>query len=145
MREIKYRMFTNKENLGIRNVCGIMTYNNIAELDVSFNVGRGYSKRDDIKLMQYTDLKDKNYKEIYEGDIVLINGNRYYIQYEIGSFMLVRCSDETDMYEQFKNCWNDDVYPLSQLCWENDCEEDVIYEIEVIGNKFENPELLEEG
>jgi hypothetical protein len=59
--------------------------------------------------------------------------------------MLVRCSDETDMYEQFKNCWNDDVYPLSQLYWENDCEEDVIYEIEVIGNKFENPELLEEG
>lgn len=35
--------------------------------------------------------------------------------------MLVRCSDKTDMYEQFSNCWNDDVYPLSQCYWEHDC------------------------
>lgn len=98
---------------------------------------------DNVEIVKYTGLKDKDGTEIYEGYIVEINNHKYRIHYEIGSFMLVRCSDETDMYEQFENCWNDDVYPLSQFYWENDCEENVIYECKVIGNIFENPELLE--
>jgi uncharacterized phage protein (TIGR01671 family) len=91
---------------------------------------------------QFKGLKDKNSIDIYSGDIVLFNGNHYYIQYEIGSFMLVRCDDKTDMYDQFENCWNDDVYPLSQFYWENNCDEDYIYELEVVGNIYQNKELL---
>lgn len=97
---------------------------------------------DRFELMQFTGLYDKNCKEIYESDIVIINGQQYLIKFEIGSFMLVRCSGETDMYDQFKDCWNDDVYPISQYYWNDDSEDDVIHSLEVIGNIYENPELL---
>lgn len=95
------------------------------------------------EVMQFTGLYDTNCKEIYENDIVIINGHQYLIKFEIGSFMLVRCSGETDMYDQFKECWNDDVYPLSQYYWNDDSEEDAIHSLEIIGNIHENPELLE--
>lgn len=91
---------------------------------------------------QYTGLKDKNEKEIYEGDIVEIGDFTYSIKFEIGSFMLVRCSDETDMYAEFDNCWNDEVYPLCQLHWESNAEENMLYNCEVIGNIYDNQELL---
>lgn len=91
---------------------------------------------------QFTGLYDKNGKEIYESDIVIINGQQYLIKFEIGSFMLVRCSGETDMYDQFKDCWNDDVYPISQYYWNDDAEEDTIHSLKVIGNIYENPEFI---
>lgn len=96
-----------------------------------------------LNIMQYTGLKDENGQEIYEGNLVKINGKLYMIKYEIGSMMLVRCSVNTDMHEEFKNCWNDDVYPISQYYWENDCDEGILTDCIVIGNIFENKELLE--
>lgn len=84
----------------------------------------------------YTGLKDKKLDKIFDGDIVEINGHKYFIQFEIGSFMLVRYSDETDMYEQFENCWNDDVYPLSQFYWDSNAEDDVLYDCEIVGHKY---------
>ena len=95
-------------------------------------------------LMQCTGLKDKNGELIYEGDILDLYVSskklyRYEVKYEIGSFMLVSQDEIFD----FPNVWNDYVYPLSQLYYEYQNEEDYIYQCEVVGNIYENPELLE--
>ena len=96
-------------------------------------------------LMQYTGLNDKNGKPIYEGDIVLWgNGMRakYQIIYLLGSFGLLRMEgrqyDDSDFIPLLacKCIWigNRDFYTFENLCPQS-CE--------VIGNIYENPELLE--
>lgn len=102
-------------------------------------------KLDLNNLIQCTGLKDKNGKLIYEGDILDLYVSseklyRYKVKYEIGSFMLVSDDEIFD----FKNVWNDNVYPLSQLYYEYQNEENCIDECEIIGNVYENPELLED-
>lgn len=99
-----------------------------------------------LVFMQCTGLKDKNGKLIYEGDILDLYVSskklyRYEVKYEIGSFMLVSQDEIFD----FPNVWNDNVYPLSQLYYEYQNEEDCIDECEIIGNIYENPELLKDG
>lgn len=89
---------------------------------------------DDVILMQYTGLKDKNGVEIFESDIVrscvLINGHIYeYVgQVKFVAFSWV-VSDKAGIYDPFYN-------------YEDSCP-DEIWEIEVIGNIYQNPELLE--
>lgn len=95
--------------------------------------------------MQCTGLKDKNGKLIYEGDIVdcYVSSKkiyRYQVKQEIGSFMLV--SQKEEIFN-FINKWNDNVYPLSQLYFEYENEENFIDQCAVVGNIYENPELLE--
>ncbi|GKV70248.1 hypothetical protein NCCP2716_27460 [Sporosarcina sp. NCCP-2716] len=85
-----------------------------------------------FKVMQYTGLKDKNGREIYEGDIIIcrkyIDGNiveytreRGYVNCAFGAFGLHR---KQGYYRPFKD-WLED------------------YEFEVIGNIHDNPGLLE--
>ena len=82
----------------------------------------------EIELMQYTGLKDKNNKEVYEGDIVKLRANhgigviKYYDEW--GAFVV----------EYIK------PRPLAVLGM-NYYKED----IEVIGNIYENSELLGEN
>ena len=96
----------------------------------------------EAEILKPTGLKDKNDNEIYEGDIVEVGDFIYSIKFEIGSFMLVRSSDKIDMYSEFDKCWNDDVYPLCQFHWESNAEKDYLYNCKIIGNIYENPELL---
>ncbi|NFN17854.1 hypothetical protein FDB52_05775 [Clostridium botulinum] len=81
---------------------------------------------------QFTGLVDEDGNDIYVGNIVEYDNNEFIVKYDIGSFMLVRISDSTDMYSIFENCWNDDVYPMSQLHWENDCEENSLTGVTVV-------------
>ena len=74
---------------------------------------------ENIELMQFTGLLDKNGKEIYEGDIVEDKTSKYVIKFKEGRFL---CFDGLDV-----------KLATGQINHERD---------EVIGNKFENKELL---
>ena len=74
------------------------------------------------KLMQHTGLKDKNGRGIYEGDIVKGEYRTYVIEYYGAAFRLKTADDSSP-----------DLLPVL----ENSSR------IEVIGNIYENPELVE--
>jgi uncharacterized phage protein (TIGR01671 family) len=77
-------------------------------------------------LGQYTGLKDKIGKEIYGGDI---SKQEIFAFEEIRTFI-----GEVKMYE---GCWWIDSGTAAVLLWNE------MHELEVIGNIYENPELLE--
>ena len=98
---------------------GVLTSNEYIEPKVVLKEGALIAK--DITLMQYTGLLDKAGKEIYEGDIVGVGTNfKGTIVFIEGAFV----------WEEYDGCWQ-------HLCKDY---EDVG---EVIGNIYENPELLE--
>jgi uncharacterized phage protein (TIGR01671 family) len=79
----------------------------------------------DLPLMQYTGLKDRNGKEIYEGDILLTDGDEFGDIYS------------TVVFEKGAFYVKEEGYPVELLL------SDLIEDCEVCGNIFENPELLE--
>ena len=95
----------------------------------------------DVLLMQYTGLKDKNGKEIYEGDIVksvselvkLRNGKKTG-KYRTEIYYIVYIEKEARFAIQKRGEEKHEVFHLSQ---------EILTEYyEVIGNIYENPELL---
>lgn len=81
-----------------------------------------------VKLMQYTGTKDKNNKEIYEGDILFFRdeNTKYVVVWQDTAFIIK--SIEIRKYSE-KMCWLDDT----EIC----CE--------IVGNIYENKNLLEEN
>ena len=123
MREIKFRAWLKEERkmvnvetlfIGINRLC----FGNSKTEDLFF---RDF---EEVELMQYTGLKDKNGKEIYEGDI-----------YHVG-----------DKNIRYLVVWFDSGFEGKQLrstsyaglkSWAKD--------IEILGNIYENKNLLEEN
>ena len=140
MREIKFRTYNamhDKMDYSPRLKCYDNEFDNdrgCGLIDLNERINEGYR---DIIFMQFTGLKDSNGKEIYEGDIVLCSADycgeiKAIIAYDetIGSFVLkdkkgssfILYKDERKTYHySIENVWED---------------------IEVIGNIYENPELL---
>lgn len=106
-------------------------------------------------ICQCTGLKDKNGKLIWENDIVDYLGRKGKVKYECGSFGIV-FREIIDWEEIEANiclitgcdnslyaCENDNFISLWEIMWNFNDIENSIETIEVIGNIFDNPELLE--
>ncbi|MDG7832197.1 YopX family protein [Streptococcus pneumoniae] len=90
---------------------------------------------DEIELMQSTGLKDKNGKEIFEGDIV--RTTRFLGRAdEIGGFYEYD-KEFIGIVKQLEGSWVIDTGSDAVCLWTE------IEENEIIGNVYENPELLE--
>lgn len=131
MRQIKFRAWDkklNKWNLSVEIDClgNIQEYEFNgsafhAKYETDYDEWYGSEKGiDRFILCQFTGLLDKNGKEIYEGDI--LEGFDYPVEFWYGSFGARICYDLT-------------FIPLEQ------CEST---ELLVLGNIFENPELLKQ-
>jgi len=113
MREIKFRVW----------IKGL----NIWEYDFLPNEGESFFEifsKKDLVFCQYTGLKDKNDKEIYEGDVV------------VGSSMMK--NDLIDVVD-FAN----GMFMHSKSSFGNEGEDLIdLIDCKVLGNIYENPELL---
>jgi len=75
------------------------------------------------EIMQFTGLHDKNGKEIWEGDVIDIHGDRYEVRQDKSGAWI---------YDEFK------AFPKTGIIsWDM-----LSSEIEVLGNIYESPELL---
>lgn len=125
MRKIKFRAW-HKEKKIMGEVLGIDILHK--EIFFSNEDVDCYEHTDfkDIELMEYTGLKDKNNKEIYEGDILSDGNNEkpYKVIFENGSFRA-----------EFEGYFEEHSFDLIDV---------VAQGCEVVGNIYENPELIKE-
>lgn len=134
-REIKFRAWNKKDkvmvdvaamNFGPSGLWSLIEDADDAELQLE----------DNYELMQYTGLKDKNGREIYEGDILKVT------------------SEDGESYVATVKWFGDEGYPAFDLagipatwCYESNALATIFQEgvetCEVIGNIFEDKQLLE--
>lgn len=161
MREIKFRAWQkyHKKMVEVTNISfddngeinGVATFvENQAPQHISYRddlLGRFFLKDERgmvLELMQFTGLKDKKGVEIYEGDIIRFTNSIDEIDNEVGTVTWEQ--GECNFVAQYKtsNCVTQEgngttitIYLISNETYQ-EC-----VEYEVIGNVYQNPELLE--
>ena len=122
MREIKFKYIIIREKEE-------MISKTFSIIDIEFGyMNRWYAANhigaDELKRCQYTGLKDKNGKEIYEGDVLKWRG------YEVVNGKQIRPSRILEIeYEYYK------LFQVENIIRDNGT-------LEIIGNIHENPELI---
>lgn len=123
MREFKFRAWdTEKQEMATVNFIGLNDYEVGMEDEECRRWRATYPYV--CRLMQYTNLKDKNGKEIYEGDIlkVKLDGGEanLYVKYTNGEYRVVN-----------EGKWEDSLYAYMYFG-----------DVEIVGNIYENKDLL---
>ena len=114
MRKIKFRIWAKNHDC--------MHYSDDSGLQQIFD---WFERYEGSILMQYTGLKDKNGKEIYEGDVLRGYGSaikRFVVSFSNGSFVLYHNFGRWGLLSR--------IFEIEEL------------PVEIIGNLYENPELL---
>jgi len=123
MREIKFRMWNpnTKVMVDLKKITPFALH---PDLERDHLDGLFIPFRENMPLMQFTGLHDKNGKEIWEGDIVkTINEEIGKVVFSIGAF------------------WAEYLWPHN---WDPMAPAEIVRsDMKVIGNIYENPELLE--
>ena len=121
MREIKFRAWDKNTKKIIIDLPMVICYKAFWLYDELNNAMEYYGHGNDYILMQYTGLKDKNGKEIYEGDIIQFPEIiPLTVGYEKGSFVWGNLAPFITIREKLEEMPG-----------------------KVIGNIYENPDLLE--
>jgi uncharacterized phage protein (TIGR01671 family) len=127
MRSFRFRAWDKKNKIMLPVCCwemgavGYISTGSYDDIDGNEKTGGVVQE---YEIMQYTGLEDRNGKRIYEGDIVEASFKQYYdhhprhvlIKYEDGCFC---AKEEIELYNFNSEC-------------------------KVVGNIYENPELMEE-
>lgn len=126
MRDIKFRAWDKRSNKMLNNI--ITLHLDIKKVENADTTWNWY--KNEVDLMQYTGLKDKTNKEIYEGDVLMqYDGTKRVVGFKHGSFVYTNIPKLNQAHNTFSMFWTE---------FENRISE----EWEIIGNIYENPELL---
>ncbi len=130
-RELKFRAWVKGINVMLQNI-----QNNISNDQWGFVQ---LFNSDNVEVMQFTGLKDKNGKEIFDGDILSIKTKTQVVKCGVGWNSEVCCYDlyvyantqkiASSLYKNIEDAAKVMNKPFIELC-------------EVIGNIYENPKLI---
>ena len=157
MRDLKFRAW----DKSVKTMCDVgeihFCHGGIKAFGPGVNLGNGWvTERNehkhhcDVIVMEYTGLQDKNGKDIYEGDIALckISVNvqddckefSYYNRNQDGSRQKVCCKPKPALVRFHEDGYYIFEHHTGKSC---SCYLTKGEELEVIGNIYESPELLE--